>query len=179
MVIRAEVGDRPNEGVLLAGLGSGLSSSSSSSSRLLGDIVDAIVLVLVLVRLAIGVHHGGLVPLTGKAVLLQMTFLLAVSAGSVRVSNGGGGAGLVAIVASAIDLGSEVTNDHTLVELLVRQIFPDDLLGPLLLQLLFDCIDVVEPLMVILDGLQVAGNLDTFSERILGSLKHLVADAIL
>ncbi len=33
--------------------------------------------------------------------------------------------------------------------------------------------------MVILDGLQVAGNLDALGECILGSLKHLVADAIL
>ncbi len=33
--------------------------------------------------------------------------------------------------------------------------------------------------MVILDGLQVAGDLDALGERILGSLKHLVGDAIL
>ncbi len=40
---------------------------------MLSDVVDTIVMVLV--RLAVVVHHGGLVPLTGEAVLLEVTFL--------------------------------------------------------------------------------------------------------
>ncbi len=164
MVIQAEVGNQSNESVLVAGLGSRL--SSRGSSWLLSNVVDAIVLVLV--GLAVGFNHGGLVPLTGEAVLLQVTFLLAVL-GSVRVPNSGGGARLIAVAASIVDLGSGITNDRKLVQLLVRQVFPDDLLGPLLLHLLFDCVDAVE----------VAGDLDTLGERVLGGLKHLVMDAIL
>ncbi len=144
---------------------------------MLGDVVDAIVVVLV--GLAVGIHHGGLVPLTGKAVFLKVTFLLAIPAGGGRVSNGSGGGRLVAVVTSVVDLGSGIMNGRKLVKLLVRQVFPDDLLGSLLLQLLFDRVDAVEPLMVVLDGLQVAGDLDALGECVLGSLKHLVADAIL
>jgi hypothetical protein len=66
---------------------------------LLSDIVDAVVLVLVLVRLAVGVHHGGLVPFAGEAVLLEVPHFLAVSAGGVGVSHRSGGVGLVAAVA--------------------------------------------------------------------------------
>jgi hypothetical protein len=91
MVVWAEVGDGADEGVLIAGLRSWLGRSSGGG--LLGDVVDAVVLVLV--GLAVGVHHGGLVPLTGEAVLLEMAFLLAISAGSIGVSDGSGGAGLV------------------------------------------------------------------------------------
>jgi hypothetical protein len=160
---------------LVAGLGSRLSSSSSSG--LFSNIVDTIVLVLV--GLPVGVHHGGLVPLAGEAVLLEVAFLLAISAGRIQVPDGGGGASLIAVVALVVVLLSGVTNDRKLVELLVRQVLPDDLLCSLLLQILLDGVDAVEPFMVILDGLQVSGNFDALGERVLGCLEHLVADAIL
>ncbi len=135
---------------------------------------------IVLVGLAVGIHHGGLVPLMGEAILLQVTFLPAVSAGSVRVSQWRWRSGLNYCSCSAIVvLGSGITIDRKLIKLLVRQIFPDNLLGPFFLQLCLDGGNVVEPFMVILDGLQAAGNLDAFGERIFGRLKHLVADAIL
>jgi hypothetical protein len=66
----------------------------SSSGGLLSDIVDAVA-VLALVGLAVGVHHGGLVPLAGEAVLLEMALLLAIPAGGIGISNGSGGASLI------------------------------------------------------------------------------------
>ncbi len=86
---------------------------------MLSNIVDALVLVLVLVRLAIGVHHGGLVPLGGEAVLLEVPLFLAVSAGSVRVSHGSRGARLVAVVAGIVVLTLGVANDSKLIEFLI------------------------------------------------------------
>jgi hypothetical protein len=77
------------------------------------------VIVLILVRLAIGVHHGGLVSLTGEAVFLEVALLLAVSAGGVGVSHGGGGASLVAVVATIVVLIPSVANDTKLIELLI------------------------------------------------------------
>ena len=64
MVVRAEVSERTYEGVLVSGVGGGASSGGGwggSSRTLVGDVVDAVVLV----RLAVGVHHGGLVPSCG------------------------------------------------------------------------------------------------------------------
>ena len=97
-MVRAEVSERTNESVLVAGLGGRASSSSgrSGSSRaLVGDVVDA-VSVLVLVRLTIGVHHGGLVSFAGETIFLKVALLLTVSANGVGVPQGGAGAGLVA-----------------------------------------------------------------------------------
>ncbi len=84
---------------------------------MLSNVVDAVVLILV--RLAIGVHHRGLVSLTGEAVLLEVALLLAVSAGGVRVSHGSGGARLVAVIALIVVLVPSVANDSKLIELLI------------------------------------------------------------
>ncbi len=114
MVIRAEIGNWANEGVLLSSLRSGVSHGGGSGGGLLSDIVDAVVLVLVLVGLATEVHHGGLVPFAGKAVLLEVPLFLAVPAGSVGVSHGGEGAGLVAAVATVVVSVPGVANDSKL-----------------------------------------------------------------
>ena len=53
------------------------------SSRLVGDVVDAVVL---LVGFAIGVDHWSLVAFPGETIFLQMSFLFAVSAFSVGVT---------------------------------------------------------------------------------------------
>ena len=53
------------------------------SSWLVGDVVDAVVL---LVRFAIGVDHWSLVAFPGETIFLQMSFLFAISAFSVRVA---------------------------------------------------------------------------------------------
>jgi len=69
MVVRAEVSERTYEGIFISGVGSGAGSSGSwggSSRALVGDVVDAVVLV----RLAVGVHHRGLVSFAGKTIFL-------------------------------------------------------------------------------------------------------------
>ncbi len=149
------------------------SSGSSSSSRvLISDIVDAIA-VLVFVRLAVGVHHGGLVPLAGKAVLLEMAFLLAVSAGRVGVPDGGVGVGL--IVGDPFLLEAKHSE---LAKLVIWQVFPDDFSSFVFAYLLFDGVDLVEPLLVILDGLQVVGSLDALGEGGLFHFEYFVAETI-
>jgi hypothetical protein len=139
---------------------------------LVGDIVDAIA-VLVLVGLAVGVHHRGLVPLAGEAVLLAVALLLAVSAGRVGVPDGGVGAGL--IVGDALLLEAQHSE---LAKLVIWQVFPDDFFSFFFAYLLFDGVDLVEPLLVVLDGLQVAGGLDALGEGGLLHLEHLVTKAI-
>jgi hypothetical protein len=84
-------------------------------------------------------------------------------------------AGAVAVVVSVLG----VTDDRKLSQLVLGQIVPDDLLSSFFFQLLLDVVDGVEPFMIILDGLQVVGNLDALGESVLGSLKYLVMNPIL
>ncbi len=53
------------------------------SSRLVGDVVDAVVL---LVGFAVGVDHWSLVAFSGEAIFLQVSLFLAVSAFSIGVT---------------------------------------------------------------------------------------------
>ena len=102
MVIRAEVSERTYEGIFVSGVGSGASSSGGwggSGRTLVGDVVDAVVLV----RFAVGVHHGGLVSFAGKTIFLQVSLFLAVPASGVGVSQDGVGAGFVAVGASLLE----------------------------------------------------------------------------
>jgi hypothetical protein len=151
MVIRAGVGDQPNVGVLVDGLCVMISSSGS------GGLVRYIVDMVVLVNLAIGFHHWSLVSFAGEAIFLQMVFLFALPADHVGVPDrGGGGAGLVAIVALAIVPGAGdvlvvPANDSDLVQLLVSHVVPDDLSGLLILKVSLDGGNAVEPLVVVLD----------------------------
>ncbi len=132
------------------------------------DIVDAVVLVLVLVGLAIGVNHGSFVSLSGEAVLLEVALFLAVPAGGVRVSHGVGGASLVvaAVAVAAVVSVLGVTDDSKLSQLIIGQIVPNDLLSSFFFQLLLDGVDTIEPFVIILDSLQVAGNLDGIGESV-------------
>jgi len=179
MVVQAEVGDQPDMSVLVDDLGR--VSSRSGGGGLVRDVVDTVVMIY----LAIVVHHGCLVSLAGETKFLQMAFLLTVSADSVGVPDCGGGACLVvAVIVLAIVLevheGLIVgTNDSNLVQLLVGQAVPDDFSGLLGLKFGLDGGDTVEPFVVVLDGLQVAGGLDAINEGILGGFKDLIADAIL
>ncbi len=106
---------------------------------------------------------------------------MAVPVDGVRFSHGGGGAGLfVAAVAVAVVVSvMGVTDASKLSQLVIGQIVPNNLLSSLFFQLLLDGVDVIEPFVIILDGLQVAGDLDALSESVLGSLKYLVANSIL
>ncbi len=69
------IGDK---GVFVAG-----SWGSLGGGGLISDVVDAVVL---LVRLAVGVDHRGLVAFPGEAIFLQMSFLFAVSAFGVWIA---------------------------------------------------------------------------------------------
>jgi len=65
MMVGAQVGDGPHLGILVLLLG----------LAVLGHIIDTIV-----IRLAPGIHHWGLVLLAGVTVLLHVAFLFAVAA---------------------------------------------------------------------------------------------------
>ena len=77
MVVRVKIGDRADEGVLVDGLLLG----TLGSGRLVGHVVDPVGLI----RLAVGVHHGGVVPSTREAFFLAMSLLVTVSADDVGV----------------------------------------------------------------------------------------------
>ena len=144
MVVRAEVSERTYEGVFVSGIGSGASSSSGwggSSRTLVGDVVDAVVLV----RLAVGVHHGGLVSFAGKTIFLQVPLFLAVPAGGVGVPQDGVGAGLVVAVGASL---LEAKRSDLIKSFIIIGI-PDDLSGHILAKFMFDSGDFVQPFLVI------------------------------
>jgi hypothetical protein len=62
---------------------------------LISNVVDAVVL---LVRLAVGVDHRGLVTFPGEAIFLQVSFLFAVPALGIRVAELRGTAVVVLVV---------------------------------------------------------------------------------
>ena len=122
-------------------VGSGASSSGSwggSSRTLVGDVVDAVVLV----RLAVGVHHGGFVSLTGETIFLQVPLFLAISASGVGVPQDGVGAGLVVAVGAFL-LEAERSD---LAKLFIIVGVPDDLFGHVLANFMLDSADFVQPL---------------------------------
>ncbi len=86
-----------------------------------------------------------------------------------------GRAGVVPGLEAAI-AGAERSN---LFDLLLSQFLPDDLPGFFWLQFGLDGSDLVEPLVVILDGLQVAGHLHALVEGVLLGLQDLVAETVL
>ncbi len=102
-----------------------------------------------------------------------MSFLLAISAVRIGVPDGGGGAGLVVDDAFLLEV-----KHSELAKLVIWQIFPNDFSSFIFAYLLLDGVDLVEPLLIVLDGLQVAGGLDALGEGRLLHLKHLVTDAI-
>jgi hypothetical protein len=66
-----------------------------------------------------------------------------------------------------------------LLDFLFGQLFPDDLTGFFWLKLGPDSSNLVKPLMVILNGLQVAGHFHPLIEGVFFSLQDLVTEAIL
>ena len=173
MMIRAEVSERTYEGIFVSGVGSGASSSGSwggSSRTLVGDVVDAVVLVW----LAVGVNHGGFVSLTGETIFLQVPLFLAISASGVGVPQDGVGAGLVVAVGAFL-LEAERSD---LAKLFIIVGIPDDFFGHILANFMLDSADFVQPLLVVQNGLQVAGGLDAFCVGGLLHLEHLIAKAV-
>ncbi len=153
------------------------------SNWLVGDIVDAVVL---LVRFTIGVDHWSLVAFAGETILLQMSFLFAVSAFSVGVTKLRWAvvtlvvavvvAAVVAIVVVSV---SAKANRSELSELIVRQAVPRNLSCLFFFHFISDGVNFVEPLMVILNRLEVASDLNALVEGGLGSFQNFIADAIL
>ena len=147
MVVRVKIGDRADEGVLVGGL----LLRALGSGRLVGHVVDPVGLI----RLAVGIHHGGVVPPAGEAFFLAMSLLVAVSADDVGVGRSivtglpvvAGRAGVVPGLESTI-AGAKRSN---LFDFLLGQLLPDDLLGFFWLQFGLDSGDLVEPLVIVLD----------------------------
>ena len=143
-MIRAEVSERTYEGIFVSGFGSRAGSSSGwsgSSGTLVGDVVNAVVLV----RLAVGVHHGGFVSFAGETIFLQVALFLAVSASGVGVPQGGVGAGLVV----AIETFLLEAKRSKLAKLFIWQVVPDDFLGHILANFMLDSADFVQPFLVV------------------------------
>ncbi len=125
---------------------------SLAGGRLVGDVVDTVALV----GLAIGVDHGRVVSLTGKTLYLQVSLLVAVPADDVGVP-GTTGTGLAIVVGWAIVLFRREAvvvgqDGGDFLDLLLSPIFPDNLLGFIWQKFSFDGVDLVQPLVVILDG---------------------------
>jgi hypothetical protein len=174
MVVWIKVGDRSDRGVLVDGLW----LMRVAIGGLVGHIVDTVGFV----RLAVGVHHGGISSPAREAFFLAVPLFVAVSADNVGV-----GSGVVtglAVVASraGVDPGLESAiagpKCSDLFDLLLGQFFPDDLSGFFWLKFGFYGGNLVEPLVVVLDGLQVAGHFHALIESGLFSLQNFVADAI-
>jgi hypothetical protein len=153
------------------------------SGGLVSDVVDAVVL---LVRLTVGVNHGGLVAFPGEAIFMQVSFLFAVPAFGVRIAELRGTIVVTLVVTVVIvvtiivvSVVSPKANCSELSELIVRQIVPDDFFRSFFFHVALDGVDLVKPFMIILDCLKFASDLHTFSEGVLGSFQDLVADAVL
>ncbi len=90
MVVRVEVGDRPDEGVFVGGL--------RLTRVAVGGVVAHVVDAVGFIQLAVGVHHGSLISFAGKTLLLAVPLFVAVPADNVGV--GGSVVTGLAVVAS-------------------------------------------------------------------------------
>ena len=153
------------------------------SSWLVGDVVDAVVL---LVRFAIGIDHWSLVAFPGETIFLQMSFLFAISAFSVRVAKLCRAVVtlvvtvvVTVVVAIVVVSVSAEANRGELSELIVRQAVPRNLFCFFFFHFISNGVDFIEPFMIILDRFKVASDLNALVEGGLGRFQNLIADAIL
>ncbi len=175
MVVRVEVGDRSDEGILV----DGFRLMRVANGGLVSHVVDPVGIV----RLAVGIHHGGVSYPAREAFFLAVPLLVAVPADDVGVG-GGAGTGLTVVAGRAgivPGLESAIAGPKCsdLLDFLLGQFFPDDLPGFFWLQFGFDGGDFVEPLVIVLDGLQVAGHFHALIEGGFFRLQDFVAKAIL
>jgi hypothetical protein len=160
MVVWAEVGDRPDKGVLV----DGFRLMRVAVGRLVGHVVNP----LGFVQLAIGVHHGGVSSPGREAIFLAVLLFVAEPADDVGVGGSAvtglavvvGWAGVVPGLETAI-AGPKCSN---LLDFLLGQFLPDDLPSFFWLQLGLDGGNLIEPLVIILNGLQVAGHFHALIE---------------
>ena len=80
MVVWVNVGDRADEGVLVGGL----LLRSVGVGGLVGHVVDPVGLV----RLAVGIHHGGVVSPARETFSLAVSLLVTISADDIGVGRG-------------------------------------------------------------------------------------------
>jgi hypothetical protein len=150
------------------------------ASRLVSHAVDAVAFIW----FAIGVNHRGASSSTREAFFLAMPLLVAIPADDVKVAGVVAVTGLTIVagriaVVSRRDSAVAGLKCSNLFNFLFSQLFPDDLTGVFWLKLGFDSSDLVKPLMVVLNGLQVAGHFHALVEGGFFSLQDFVAEAIL
>ncbi len=153
MVIRAQIGNSPNVGLLVLGLG------LFSGVLLLGHVVDA-----TLIFLPVGVDHRSSISSAGVTLSLHMPLFLTVAAyyvgvtGPIAADRGGvhGGAGVAAGVLGA---GHIVPADSSnLVDFLHANVIPGDIGSLGRGQAGLDGSDPLRSPVVIMNGLQLAAN---------------------
>ncbi len=174
MVIRTQIGNSPDVGILI--LGPGL----FFGVLLLGHVVDA-----ALVLLPIGVHHGSSVTSARVTLSLHVPLFLAVStndvgvAGPVAADRGGvqGGAGAAAGV---LVMGRVVfTESGNLLNLVEADVVPGNVGGLRQGEAGFNGGNPLSSSVIVMNGLQLTGQLHAFLERTFSSLDNLVTDRIL
>jgi hypothetical protein len=147
--------------------------------RLVGHVVNPVGFV----RLAVGVHHGGVSSPVQEAFLLVVPLIVAVPADDVGV--GGSAVTGLAVVAgrAGVVLGLEMAiagpKCSDLLDFLLGQFLPDDLPSFFWLQFGLDGGNLIECLVIVLNGLQVAGHFHALIEGGLFGLQDFVAKAIL
>ena len=173
MVIRAQIGNSPNVGLLVLGL------RLVSGIILLGHVVDA-----TLILLPVGVDHGSSVVSARVTFSLHMPLFLAVAAyyvgvaGPVAADRDGvhGGAG---VAAGVLATGRVVPADGgNLVDLVQADVVPGDVGGLGRGQAGLDGSDSLGSLVVVMNGLQLAGQLHAFLECVFSGFYNLVTDLI-
>ena len=148
MVIRTQIGNSPNVGILVLGLG------LFSGVLLLGHVVDA-----ALILFPIGVNHGSSITSVRITLSLHVPLFLAVPTNDVGVAgpiaedrggvNGGTGVAVGGLVARRV----VPTDSGNLVDLLQADVVPGDVGGLGRGQAGFDGSDPLRTLVIIMDGL--------------------------
>ncbi len=173
MVIRAQIGNSPDVGLLILGLG------LFSGALILGHVVDA-----TLVFLPVGVNHRSSISSTGVTFSLHMPLFLTVAAyyvgitGPIAADRGGvhGGAGVAAVV---LGPGRVVPADSSdLVDFLHANVIPGDVGGFGRGQAGFDGSDSLRSPVVIVNGLQLTGQLHAFLKAGFPGFYDFIADRV-
>ena len=164
MVVWVEVGDRSDEGLLVGKF----RVMMVAFGRLVGHVVDAVGFV----QLAVGVDHRGTSSSTGEAFFLAMSLFVAIPANNVGVAGVAGVACLAVVAGRAAVVfwwESAIARPKCgdLLDLLLGQFLTDDLMGFFWLKLGLDGGNFVKPLLIILNGLQVAGHFHALIEGVL------------
>ncbi len=177
MVIGAQIGDSPNVGILVL-----LVQLFFVIFVFFGNVVDARFILL-----AIGVDHRSSVVLARVAFSLHVAFLLTVAAHNIGIARvvaadwggisgrGTSQRGIEVVVARQL----LTTDGRNLFNFFVGQFIPENGGDLTRLHHRFDHSNFLRPFVVLLNGLDLPGELHTFLERSFAGLKNLVADWVL